>query len=141
MHRNGSTVERILASRGHPRPEEEGYSAYRESGGHPQMGFSIHRRNGDLDGFLYHNIDNVSLRSRRGVEYLSFTHRGKAVTLQGVGLDAIYHALMAHTLMSTTECDDRSSAGAENSRIDRVLVTLLSEQKDEQPEMPNRFDA
>lgn len=128
MERGGnSTVERILATRGHVRPPPEGYVAFRDSGGHPQMGFSLHRRNGDIDGFMYHNIDNISVRSRAGEDFLSFTHRGKAVTLKGVGLEALYQSLMAHTLMVATESPDRAAIGGADCRIDRVLVTVLSD--------------
>ena len=121
------TVERILASRTPHLVETESYEAFRDSGGHPQMSFSVHRRNGDADGFLYHNIDNVSFRARGVVEYVSFTHRGKAVTLQGVGLSRLYEALMGHTLMKVTENPERAAHGHLECRVDRVLVTVISE--------------
>lgn len=130
MMTNTRTIDRILASRGalNKRETDEAYAAFQDSGGQPQMGFSIHRRGGDMDGFLYHNIDNVSLRTRRGSAYLSFTHRGKAVTLKGIGLEAIYQALMAHTLVHIFEHPERALApDGEAPRVDRVLISLISE--------------
>ena len=121
------TVDRILASRRVPSVIPEEYVAFRDSGGHPQVSFSVHRRNGDADGFLYHNIDNVSLKRRGAVEYVSFTHRGKAVTLQGTGLAALYQALLGHLLMEVNECPDREAYSHVDRRVDRVLVTLISD--------------
>lgn len=63
----------------------------------------------------------------RGIEYLSFTHRGKAVTLQGVRLDAIFQGLMAHTLKHIIELDDREAPRADDATIEtRGAVSVVT---------------
>ena len=124
-----SAIDDILRKRGRePRRENDGaYAGFLESGGHPQMGFALRRASGATDGFFYHNLDNIDLRVIRGVEYLSFTHRGKAGTLQGVRLDAIFQALMAHTLTHIIELDDRDAPQADDAIIvTRVAVSVVT---------------
>ncbi|MDG5497573.1 hypothetical protein [Niveispirillum sp. BGYR6] len=77
------------------------YVAFR-SGSRVQMGFALYRATGDMDGFLYHNLDNLALRRTSGAEFLTFTHRGKAVTMQGCGLKAVMQAIMSHTNMTAS---------------------------------------
>lgn len=85
-----------------PLPATEEYLAFR-SGSRVQMGFALCRANGDMDGFLYHNLNNLALRRTAGAEFLSFTHRGKVVTMQESGLKALMQVIMAHTLMEMYE--------------------------------------
>jgi hypothetical protein len=89
------------------RPSE--YRSFIDSGHRPQMGFAITCANGDMHGFLYHTLDNMQLQARGGAEFLSFTHRSKAVTIQGEGLEVIFRAMMRHTLMEIAEPDGRPS--------------------------------
>lgn len=122
-------IDEILRSRGHvpSESETEGYRGFTDSGGHPQMGFTLTRANGAIDAFFYHNLDNLDLRVIRGTHYLNFTHRGKAVTLQGVRLDAVLSAMMAHTLTGIFEYDgDGSDLAPEATVITRVAVTVVN---------------
>jgi hypothetical protein len=105
-----------------PLPADGEYLAFR-SGSRVQMGFALHRANGDMDGFLFHNLDNLALRRAGGAEFLTFTHRGKAVTMQGRGLKAIMQAIMAHTLMELYEHDGKVVA-MDAPVIQRVEVTM-----------------
>ncbi|MBP7340488.1 hypothetical protein [Niveispirillum sp.] len=105
-----------------PLPREGEYLAFR-SGSRVQMGFAVYRANGDMDGFLYHNLDNLALRRVSGVEFLTFTHRGKAVTMQGQGLKAVMQVIMAHTAMEVFEHDGKATVAAEPV-IQRVEVTM-----------------
>jgi len=104
-----------------PPPADGEYVAFR-SGSRVQMGFALHRATGDMDGFLYHNLDNLALRRATGAEFLTFTHRGKAVTMQGRGLKAVMQAIMAHTLMELYEHDGKL-VGMDAPVIQRVEVT------------------
>lgn len=97
------------------------YLAFR-SGSRVQMGFAVYRANGDMDGFLYHNLDNLALRRVSGVEFLTFTHRGKAVTMQGKGLKAVMQVIMAHTAMEMFEHDGKA-VPRDAPIIQRVEVT------------------
>jgi hypothetical protein len=103
-----------------PLPADGEYLAFR-SGSRVQMGFALYRATGDMDGFLYHNLDNLALRRTSGAEFLSFTHRGKAVTMQGHGLKAVMQAIMAHTLMELYEHDGKL-VGVDAPVIERVEV-------------------
>ena len=124
-----SAIDEILRKRGHEpsRPDSGDYTGFTDSGGHPQMGFSLVRADGSVDGFFYHNLDNLDLRAVRGAEYLNFTHRGKAVTLQGVNLKPLFMAMMNHTLTTITEYDTRvADAGISGTVVTRVAVTMVS---------------
>src|SRR5665811_69974 len=100
-----NAINRILGTGGKATEEPNEYRSYVDSGGRRQMGFSITRANGDMDSFLYHNLDNQQFQIRNGAEFLSFTHRGKAVTIQGTKLKVIFRAMMRHTLMEINEDD------------------------------------
>ena len=126
-------IEQILRQRGHEpqREETETYQGFTDSGGHPQMGFTLTRANGAMDAFFYHNIDNLDLRVIRGVQYLNFTHRGKAVTLQGTRLDAILRAIMGHSLTAIHEYDgDGSDLSEEATVVTRTAVTMVNMAQD-----------
>ena len=73
----------------------------------PQMGFSVTQADGEMHGFLYHNLDNLNYQVRGGKEFLSFTHRAKAVTVQGKGLKTVFGAIMRHVLAELNEPDGR----------------------------------
>lgn len=122
-------IEQILRQRGHDpqRETSETYQGCTDSGGHPQMGFTLTRASGAMDAFFYHNLDNLDLRVVKGVQYLNFTHRGKAVTLQGSRLDAILRAMLAHTLTGIVEYDgDGSELSAETTVVTRTAVTMIN---------------
>ena len=122
-----NAINRILGSGTRPTIEEPtDYRAFVDSGGRPQMGFSITRANGDMDGFLYHLLDNVNFQTRNGAEFVSFSHRGKAVTMQGVGLRVIFRAMMRHTLMEIHEQDGRPVAPGEPS-VTRLAITVVGD--------------
>ncbi len=126
-------IEQILRQRGHEpqREDAETYQGFTDSGGHPQMGFTLTRANGAMDAFFYHNIDNLDLRVIRGVQYLNFTHRGKAVTLQGTRLDAILRAIMGHSLTAIHEYDgDGSDLSEEATVVTRTAVTMVNMAQD-----------
>ena len=120
-------IDRILGAGIRSTLEEPtAYRAFVDSGGRPQMGFSITRANGDMDGFLYHLLDNVNFQTRNGEEFVSFTHRGKAVTMQGVGMRAIFRAMMRHTLMEIHEQDGRRVEPGQPSVV-KLAITVVGE--------------
>lgn len=126
------TVERIIRSRGDipvgQRAEDEGeelsYVAALMVEGFPQLGFSIFHATGARQGFFYHNMDNLDLIDIKGVEYLLFTHRGKAVTLRGTQLGKSFQALLDHTLQALYEYhpDLYPPLAGNTSIIDRINV-------------------
>lgn len=103
--------------------ESPEYRSFMDSGGRPQMGFSITQADGTMDGFLYHNLDNLRMQVRNGSEFLTFTHRGTAVTIQGEKLKVIFRAMMRHTLMEIHERDGRASQRPEDPTIIKLAVT------------------
>jgi hypothetical protein len=132
--------ERIIRSRGErpsvdrrelPPGDNEPYEAYTVTEGFPQMGFSVFCRSGNEErrrhGFLFHNLDNLDLIERGDDEYLTFTHRGKAVTMRGRDLHGLFEAILAHTLQAIYEFDDAIYAPlmAHEQIIDRIAVTAL----------------
>lgn len=124
-----SRIDEILRRHGREpaRETSETYQGFTDSGGHPQMGFTLTRANGAMDAFFYHNLDNLDLRIIKGTEYLNFTHRGKAVTLQGTRLDAILKAIMHHTLTAIHEYDGQGTEIAEDATVvTRVAVTMVN---------------
>jgi hypothetical protein len=122
-----NTINRILGTGTRPTIEEPAeYRAFVDSGGRPQMGFSITRANGDMDGFLYHLLDNLNCQTRNGEEFVSFSHRGKAVTMQGIGMRSIFRAMMRHTLMEIHEQDGRPVAKGEPV-VSRLAITVVGE--------------
>lgn len=98
-----SAIDRILGRSLGIEAEPTEYHSFVDSGGRPQMGFYIAQANGTIDGFLYHNLDNLRLQTRNGSDFLSFTHRGTAVTIQGARLRILFKAIMRHTLMEIHE--------------------------------------
>ena len=128
--------ERILRARGQAPGQEAppgepavntgAYQAFEDTGGYPQMGFSIYRQDGGIDGFFYHNVDNLDLRRTGRGDYLSFTHRGKAVTLHGRGFEAVFQAIMQHTLVALYEFGDgQRLADPADCVITRIKITPL----------------
>lgn len=105
-----NAINKILGTGTKVAEESSEYRSFVDSGKLPQVGFSITRANGDMDGFLYHSLDNMQLRTKNGFEYLTFTHRSKAVTIQGHQLSPILRAILRHTLMEIVEPDGRKAA-------------------------------
>lgn len=126
--------ERIIQERGHQPTgggddggnEEPVYAAMQDSGGHPQMGFTLIQQDGNVHAFLYHNLDNLDRIIARDGEYLNFTHRGKAVTLRGSGLLALLNAMISHTLISLHEHDGAMAYYDGEPVIERAKVTNLN---------------
>jgi hypothetical protein len=102
--------------------EPSEYRSYIDSGGRPQMGFFIAQVDGTMDGFLYHSLDNIRFQVRNGSDFLTFTHRGTAVTIQGTGLKVMFKAMMRHTLMEIHENDGHES-DRKQPQIVRLEVT------------------
>lgn len=125
-----SRIDDILRRRGHEPSrlaESATYEGFTDSGGAPQMGFTLTRANGAIDAFFYHNLDNLDLRVIRGNQYLNFTHRGKAVTLQGTKLDAVLKAILNHTLTGIVEYDGQGTELDEDGTIiTRSAVTMVN---------------
>jgi hypothetical protein len=122
-----NTLNKIMASGSKAAADEPSeYRSYVDSGARPQMGFSITRANGDMDGFLYHTLDNMQLQTKNGSDFLSFTHRGKAVTIQGTALRVIFRLMMRHTLMEINEPNGRPAA-AGMPVIQRLEITTVGE--------------
>lgn len=121
-----NAINRILSAGAKTAEETNEYRSFIDSGQRPQLGFSVTHANGDIDGFLYHALDNMQLQTRNGAEYLSFTHRSKAVTIQGENLRVIFRAMMRHTLMEICEPDGRPAA-PNMPTIMRLEVTTVGE--------------
>lgn len=122
-----NTLNKIMASGTKAAADEPSeYRSYVDSGALPQMGFTITRANGDMDGFLYHTIENMQMQTKNGSDFLSFTHRSKAVTIQGTGLRVIFRLMMRHTLMEINEPNGRPAA-AGLSIIQRMEITTVGE--------------
>ena len=122
-----NAVDRILSATAKKAEAPTEYRALIESGGRPQMGFSVTHATGDMDGFLYHSLDNLNYQTRNGAEFLSFTHHAKAVTIQGTGLRVIFRAIMRHTAMELHQQDGRPAAAGEPV-ITRLEVTTVGQQ-------------
>ena len=122
-------VDDILRRRGDtPKQEKtEGYTAFRDSGKNPQMSFLLYGSNDRTDGFFFHSIDNVEHRIIKGVEFLSFTHRGKAVTLEGVRLHPLLRALMGVTLTEVHELGNKAPPDDPKATVvTRAMVSQVS---------------
>jgi hypothetical protein len=119
-------ISKILARSG-KLPENNDYEAFVDAGERPQLGFSVVHANGDMDGFLYHSLDNLDCRTVNGMEYLTFTHRGKAVTIQGTGLKVGFRNIMRHTLMEIHEQDGRPVIEGKPV-ITRLKVSMVGEE-------------
>jgi hypothetical protein len=101
-----NSIDRLLSA--HGRGDDDA-SRYRSivTQTRPQMGFAITLANGDMEGLFYHNLDHLRFETRGKSEFLSFTHRATAVTIQGMGLKAVFQAIMRHTLAELNEPDGR----------------------------------
>ena len=121
-----NALDRVLRTGTKVAPEPTEYRAFVDSGGRPQMGFAITHASGDMDGFLYHLLDNMNYQTRNGAELLSFTHRGKAVTMQGIGLKVIMRAMVKHTLMEINVADGRP-VGSGQPSVTRLEVTAVGQ--------------
>lgn len=121
-----NAIHRILSS-ATVRPTEEPteYRAFVDSGGRPQMAFSLCRANGNMDGFLYHALDNIAYETRGGLEFLSFNSRAKLVTIQGQQIAAIYRAMIRHTLMEIRETDGRA-VPKDQPVVTGVAISILN---------------
>ena len=123
---NSNAVNRLLSKGNKPASKPTDYRSFLDNGGgRPQMGFAITRANGDADGFLYHNLDNLNLQTRNGAEFLTFTSRGKAVTIQGTGLQVIFRAMVNQSLMEINEPDGRPAADPAMPTITRMEITTV----------------
>jgi hypothetical protein len=118
-------LEQERPNAGEPPDDPAVYRAYKAVA-RPQMGFTAIQANGDIDGFLYHNLDNLSMQHRERAEFLTFTHRGKAVTIQGSGLKDILRALMGHNLVEIREHDGRPVEPGQPV-VTRMAVTMVTE--------------
>ena len=128
------SLERILHSRGviEPEPITEAsgdippkpQAAYTESGGKLQHSFSVALASGEMHGFHYFNVDNLTFKPGRKGDYLSFDHRGKVVVVRGRGLQVIYHALIGQVLMEVRELEQHCSNSRQVS-ISRIDITPL----------------
>lgn len=103
-------------------PASAEYRSYVTSGDRPSMGFVITRANGDMDGFLFHTLDNMQVVKRGDAEFLTFTHRAKAVTIQGTKLGVILRAIVNHSLLEINEPDGRAPA-PDMPTIERMEIT------------------
>ena len=102
-----NAINRILGQAVRDAKESDSYRGFVDSGNRPQMGFIIVHASGDMHGFMYHSINHPTYQVRNGDEFISFTHSGTAVTMQGTGLKIVFTAMMRHTLMEIREYDNR----------------------------------
>lgn len=135
--RSNRIVDRIILQRGKRSSERDRsgsqvpeYKAMERIENLPQMGFSLFTRGDKRHGFFYHSIDNIDLYEDDDEdEFLSFTHRGKAVTMRGRGLHEVFDAIMDHTLQTLYEYHNGWDAphGETAVMIDRVQVDSLED--------------
>jgi hypothetical protein len=120
-------VSRLLSVGARPDADAPAeYRSYVENGGaRPQMGFAVMLATGEMHGFFYHNIDSLQLVTRNGTEFLLFTHRGKAITIQGTKLQVILKAITRQSCMEINETDGRLPAEAGMPTIQRIEVTSV----------------
>ena len=119
--RRPRAIDRILNSRGATSPsetQEGGNNAFIDSGGPPQMSFSIERASGEIDGFHYYNLDNIKFTPTKSGDHISFDHRGKVVVISGAQLRPVFIALMRHTLISLC-----ATAVTDQLQITRIEIT------------------
>jgi hypothetical protein len=121
-----TALNRLLNTGTKAAEEPAEYRAFVDSGGKPQAAFAITHANGDMDGFLYHLLDNMDCKTRNGTEFLSFTHRGKAVTMQGTKLKIIFRAMTRHTLMEIHEQGGRPAEPGQPT-VTRLEVTVVGQ--------------
>lgn len=105
------------------------YRSMMESGGRPQMGFAVVFTDASMNGFLYHSLDNLRFEQRHGRDFLAFTHRGTAVTMQGLKLDMIFRAIMRHLLVEIVEWDHVKKPESEDQPvIEKILISYPFDQ-------------
>ncbi|MEO1420045.1 MAG: hypothetical protein AAFU66_03715 [Pseudomonadota bacterium] len=108
-----------------PAPSAE-YAAYHDSGGHPQMGFTLYCANGEVHGFLYHNLDNMRLVPGDNWQHLQFTHRGVAVTLKGLQLEPLFQGIMRHSLEAVFVQRTDEKPDGDDTVVSYAFVTDVS---------------
>lgn len=127
--RRPSAIDRILHSRGifeEPAPHSgNDQRAIIDSGGKPQMTFSIELANGEIHGFQYFNIDNLKFTPTKSGDHLSFDHRGKIVLLQGKRLKPLWNAIVQQSLVLVKE-DRGGMPGASETLVNRVEVITMA---------------
>ena len=111
--RRSRAVDRILNSRGGLSQEpttiadvvddDDQLRSFVDSGGKPQMAFSVVLESGEMHGFHYFNIDNLKYTPRRSLDYISFDHRGKVVTIRGQKMGELFSALIGQTVCRISE--------------------------------------
>ena len=125
--RRPRAIDRILSSRGvvpgQDMPERAN-SAFVDSGGTPQMSFSVERASGEVDGFHYFNLDNIKFTPTKSGDHISFDHRGKVVVIAGQNLRPVFTALMRHTLIAIIEASApvKTDYGTNVTRVDITRV-------------------
>jgi hypothetical protein len=107
MSDSSDAVNRILSFSGRRGEDPARYQAFIDSGGRPQGGFSVTLVSGDIHGFFYHALDDLTFVQQGETDLLSFTHRRRAVVIEGSGLRALMKALCRQTLMEIHEQDGR----------------------------------
>jgi hypothetical protein len=122
-----NAIDKILGATARQTAEPVEYRALVESGGRPQMSFSVTHANGDMDGFMYHSLDSLRFQVRNGLEFVSFTHRATAVTMQGERMKVIFRAITRHTAMELHVQDGRP-AEKDQPVITRLEVTTAGQQ-------------
>lgn len=124
MSDNSDAVNRILSFNSRHSEDSARYQAFIDSGGRPQAGFSVTLANGDMHGFFYHALDDLTYVQEGETDLLSFTHRGRAVVIEGSGLRPLMKGLCRQTLMEIHEHDGRPIEAAQPV-VTRWVVELL----------------
>jgi hypothetical protein len=131
--RRSRAVDRILNSRG-ALPQEpattadvvddvEQHRSFVDSGGKPQMAFSVVLESGEMHGFHYFNIDNLKYTPGSSSDYISFDHREKVVILRGRSLGVLFSALIGHTICRISEY---LAPAPETNNVIEITITELS---------------
>lgn len=99
-------------------------------GGMPQMGFTVHRKNGGHDACFYHSLLDVAYSADQDGEYLTLTHGAKIFTLRGRHLGAISEELLNHTLIALHQHDGAMPGDQHAPFIQDIWVTTLNERRE-----------
>lgn len=126
MSDNSDAVNRILSFSSRRSDDTARYQAFTDSGGRPQPGFCVILANGDMRGFFYHALDDLTFAQEGEADLLSFTHRAQAVVIEGTGLRPLMKALCRQTVMEIHEQDARPVEAGQPS-VTRLEVTALGQ--------------
>lgn len=128
-------IDRILNSRGaapHASPSNsqsndtsERADAFIESGGKPQMGFSLLLPSGEMHAFQFFNIDNLKYTPKPSSEFITFDHRGKIAVIRGHQISPIFFSIQRGTLVTVSIGKSDKHKGLIVSEIELTAINQI----------------